>query len=256
MTEVCEVVGANVTMVAGAIGHDARIGHKYLGAGLGFRGGCLPKHMRAFMARAEELGVDQALNFLREVDAINVRCQVRTVDLAREMCGGSLAGARVGVLGAAFKPDSDDIRDSPALDVALAVQRAGAAVRVYDPHAMDNARVSFPPWRMPPPPPPPATTPTSCSTSPSGRSSARWSRPCSPRWSAAATSSMHATRSPASAGRPTAGSTAPSAAAPSEAPTRPHRPCVRIDGTPVSRRCGRCLLTSRCVRTNGIPVSR
>ncbi len=144
ISEVCEVVGADVTMVAEAIGHDARIGHAFLGAGLGFGGGCLPKDIRAFMARAGELGVDQALTFLREVDAINVRRRARTVDLAREMCGGSLAGMRVGVLGAAFKPDSDDIRDSPALDVALGVQQAGAAVRVYDPYAMDNARIAFP----------------------------------------------------------------------------------------------------------------
>jgi UDPglucose 6-dehydrogenase len=96
------------------------------------------------MARAGELGIDQALTFLKQVDEINNRRRARTVDLAREMCGGSLAGMRVGVLGAAFKPDSDDIRDSPALDVALATQQQGAAVRVYDPHAMDNARVAFP----------------------------------------------------------------------------------------------------------------
>ncbi|GAA1877788.1 UDP-glucose dehydrogenase family protein [Lapillicoccus jejuensis] len=144
ISEVCEVVGADVTMVAEAIGHDVRIGHAFLGAGLGFGGGCLPKDIRAFMARAGELGADQALTFLKEVDAINVRRRARTVDLAREMCGGSLAGMRVGVLGAAFKPDSDDIRDSPALDVALGVQQAGAAVRVYDPHAMANARTAFP----------------------------------------------------------------------------------------------------------------
>lgn len=144
IAEVCEAVGADITMVAEAIGHDERIGHKFLGAGLGFGGGCLPKDIRAFMARAGELGVDQALTFLKEVDAINVRRRARTVDLAREMCGGSLAGMRVGVLGAAFKPDSDDIRDSPALDVALAVQQAGAAVRVYDPYAIDNARKLFP----------------------------------------------------------------------------------------------------------------
>ncbi len=144
IAEVCEVVGADVTKVAEAIGHDARIGHRFLGAGLGFGGGCLPKDIRAFMARADELGADQALAFLREVDAINVRRRARTVDLAREMCGGSLAGARVAVLGAAFKPDSDDIRDSPALDVALSVQRDGAAVRVYDPFAMPNARKAFP----------------------------------------------------------------------------------------------------------------
>jgi UDPglucose 6-dehydrogenase len=144
MAEVCEAVGADVTYLAEAIGHDARIGHRFLRPGLGFGGGCLPKDIRAFMARAGELGVDQALTFLKHVDAINFRRRARTVDLAREMCGGSLAGSRVGVLGAAFKPDSDDIRDSPALDVALAVQQAGAAVRVYDPHAMDNARRDYP----------------------------------------------------------------------------------------------------------------
>lgn len=144
MAEVCEVVGADVTQLADAIGHDARIGRKFLDAGLGFGGGCLPKDIRAFMARAGELGIDQALAFLKQIDDINVRRRARTVDLARAMCGGSLAGMRVAVLGAAFKPNSDDIRDSPALDVALATQRAGAAVRVYDPKAMDNARVAFP----------------------------------------------------------------------------------------------------------------
>jgi UDPglucose 6-dehydrogenase len=144
MAEVCEATGADVTQLADAIGHDARIGHKFLRAGLGFGGGCLPKDIRAFMARAGELGVDQAVSFLKNIDEINLRRRARTVDLAREMCGGSLAGRRVGVLGAAFKPDSDDIRDSPALDVALAIQRAGAAVRVYDPQAMNNAKDSYP----------------------------------------------------------------------------------------------------------------
>ncbi|RLV49831.1 UDP-glucose/GDP-mannose dehydrogenase family protein [Nocardioides mangrovicus] len=143
MAEVCEAVDADVTLLADAIGHDERIGRRFLSAGLGFGGGCLPKDIRAFMARAGELGIDQALTFLKSIDDINVRRRARTVDLAREMCGGSLAGQRVAVLGAAFKPDSDDIRDSPALDVALACQRAGAAVRVYDPHAMDNARRDY-----------------------------------------------------------------------------------------------------------------
>ncbi len=143
MAELCEATGADVTALADAIGHDERIGRRFLDAGLGFGGGCLPKDIRAFMARAGELGVDQALTFLREVDAINIRRRTRMVDLAREMCGGSLAGMRVGVLGAAFKPNSDDIRDSPALDVALNCQQSGAAVRVYDPHAMDNARRDF-----------------------------------------------------------------------------------------------------------------
>ena len=144
MAEICEVVGADVTQLADAIGHDDRIGRKFLNAGLGFGGGCLPKDIRAFMARAGELGVDQALSFLKDVDDINVRRRARMVDLARDLCDGSLAGTRVAILGAAFKPESDDIRDSPALDVAAAVQRAGAAVRVYDPQAMDNARLSFP----------------------------------------------------------------------------------------------------------------
>ncbi len=144
MAEICEVVGADVTQLADAIGHDARIGRRFLDAGLGFGGGCLPKDIRAFMARAGELGVDQALAFLKQIDDINVRRRARTVDLARDMCAGSLAGMRVAVLGAAFKPNSDDIRDSPALDVALATQQAGAAVRVYDPVAMDNARKAFP----------------------------------------------------------------------------------------------------------------
>jgi UDPglucose 6-dehydrogenase len=140
MAEICEVTGGDVTQLATAIGHDARIGHRFLHAGLGFGGGCLPKDIRAFMARAGELGVDQAVSFLKNIDEINQRRRARTVDLARELCDGSLAGKRVGVLGAAFKPNSDDIRDSPALDVAVACQRQGAAVRVYDPEAMDNAR--------------------------------------------------------------------------------------------------------------------
>jgi UDPglucose 6-dehydrogenase len=143
MAEVCEVVGADVTSLADAIGRDERIGRRFLNAGLGFGGGCLPKDIRAFMARAGELGVDQALSFLKDVDDINVRRRQRMVDLAREMCDGSLAGMRVGILGAAFKPNSDDIRDSPALDVAVAVQRAGAAVWVFDPQAMSNARRDY-----------------------------------------------------------------------------------------------------------------
>jgi UDPglucose 6-dehydrogenase len=144
MAEVCEATGADVTQLATAIGHDSRIGHKFLRAGLGFGGGCLPKDIRAFMARAGELGVDQAVSFLKSVDEINLRRRARTVDLAREMCEGSLAGRRVAILGAAFKPESDDIRDSPALDVAVAIQRSGAAVRVYDPQAMGNAKDSYP----------------------------------------------------------------------------------------------------------------
>jgi len=139
MAEVCEVTGADVTQLADAIGHDVRIGRRFLNAGLGFGGGCLPKDIRAFMARADELGVDQAVSFLRDVDDINKRRRARTVDLGRELLGGGYEGKKVAVLGAAFKPNSDDIRDSPALDVAAAVGAAGAEVKVFDPEANANA---------------------------------------------------------------------------------------------------------------------
>ena len=144
MAELCEATGGDVTQLADAIGHDPRIGRKFLNAGLGFGGGCLPKDIRAFMARAGELGVDQALTFLKEVDAINLRRRVHVVDRARDACGGSFLGKRVGVLGAAFKPDSDDVRDSPALNVSGQIQLQGATVTVYDPRAMENARGRFP----------------------------------------------------------------------------------------------------------------
>ncbi|MDQ1536158.1 MAG: UDPglucose 6-dehydrogenase [Actinomycetota bacterium] len=140
MAEVCEAAGADVVQLADALGHDDRIGRKFLNAGVGFGGGCLPKDIRAFMARASELGADEALEFLREIDAINVRRRSRMVDLTREQCGGTLAGKRVAVLGAAFKPDSDDIRDSPALDIAKAAHEEGAVVTVHDPKAMEAAR--------------------------------------------------------------------------------------------------------------------
>ena len=144
MSEVCEAAGADVTALADAIGHDDRIGRKFLGAGVGFGGGCLPKDIRAFMARAGELGADQALTFLREVDAINMRRRTRMVEIAREQCDGTLMGKRVTVLGAAFKPDSDDTRDSPALSVAAQVRLQGAHVTVHDPQAMSNARRAWP----------------------------------------------------------------------------------------------------------------
>jgi UDPglucose 6-dehydrogenase len=144
MAEVCEVTHADVTKLSEALGCDPRIGSAALRPGLGFGGGCLPKDIRAFMARAEELGVDQALSFLREVDAINMRRRARMVDLARELAGGSLRGQVIGVLGVAFKPDSDDIRDSPALDVAATIHHLGAAVTVYDPAALVHARRMHP----------------------------------------------------------------------------------------------------------------
>src|SRR3954466_6431862 len=144
MAEVCEAVHADVKKLSEALSYDSRIGGRFLHAGLGFGGGCLPKDIRAFMARAGELGVDQALSFLAEVDAINQRRRVRMVDLARECVDDSLVGKRVGILGAAFKPNSDDIRDSPALDVASRIQKVGAEVTVYDPAALANARRDYP----------------------------------------------------------------------------------------------------------------
>ncbi|POM26923.1 UDP-glucose 6-dehydrogenase TuaD [Actinomadura rubteroloni] len=144
MAEVCEAAHADVTKLSEALSHDDRIGGKFLGPGLGFGGGCLPKDIRAFMARAGELGVDQALTFLREVDEINIRRRIRMVDLARHLLGGSFIGRTVGVLGAAFKPNSDDVRDSPALDVAASIRAQGAKVTVYDPQAMENARRAQP----------------------------------------------------------------------------------------------------------------
>ncbi|HEY5820702.1 MAG TPA: UDP-glucose/GDP-mannose dehydrogenase family protein [Propionibacteriaceae bacterium] len=144
MAELCEATGGDVIQLADAIGHDERIGRRFLNAGLGFGGGCLPKDIRAFMARAGELGVDQALTFLREVDSINLRRRVRMVDLAREVSEGSIVGRRVAVLGAAFKPNSDDVRDSPALSVAAQMSLQGADVVVTDPQAIANASAKWP----------------------------------------------------------------------------------------------------------------
>lgn len=144
IAEVCEAADADITVLADAIGHDERIGRRFLNAGIGFGGGCLPKDIRAFMARAGELGADQALTFLREVDNINMRRRTRMVEITRDALGGSLNGKRVAVLGAAFKPDSDDVRDSPALNVSGQLQLQGAAVTVFDPKALENSRRLFP----------------------------------------------------------------------------------------------------------------
>ena len=144
MAEISEVTGADVTLLADAIGYDARIGRRFLGAGIGFGGGCLPKDIRAFSARAEELGRGESVNFLREVDAINLRRRQRAVDLVVDAAGGSVFEKNITVLGAAFKPFSDDIRDSPALDVASRLHGLGAKVTVTDPAAIENARRAHP----------------------------------------------------------------------------------------------------------------
>lgn len=145
MAELCETTGGDVTQLADAIGHDNRIGRRFLNAGLGFGGGCLPKDIRAFLARAEELGADQAVSFLKEIDAINLRRRSRMIDLTRDVLKEQdLAGAKVTILGVTFKPNSDDIRDSPALDVANKLQDAGAYVTVTDPQGVSNAKRANP----------------------------------------------------------------------------------------------------------------
>lgn len=144
MADVCELAGGDVTTLSRALGLDKRIGHRYLHAGLGFGGGCLPKDIRAFSARAGELGATDALSLLREVDKINMRRREKTVSTAASLLNGEFLGKRIAVLGAAFKPDSDDVRDSPALNVAASMHLKGAAVRVYDPKAMPNAKKQFP----------------------------------------------------------------------------------------------------------------
>ncbi|MGK4908335.1 UDP-glucose dehydrogenase family protein [Streptomyces sp. PHES57] len=144
MAEICEAADGDVVKLAEAIGHDDRIGRKFLRAGIGFGGGCLPKDLRAFMARAGELGASEALTFLREIDSINMRRRAQMVEMAREALGGALLGKRIAVLGATFKPDSDDVRDSPALNVAGQLHLQGAQVTVYDPKGMENARAVFP----------------------------------------------------------------------------------------------------------------
>jgi UDPglucose 6-dehydrogenase len=144
MAEICEAAGGDVTVLAKAIGYDPRIGSRFLQAGIGFGGGCLPKDIRAFMARAEELGASQAVEFLKEIDAINLRARQRIIELVRKDLSDDLQGKKVAILGAAFKPDSDDVRDSPALDIAAQIQAAGANVTVHDPKAIANAQKRFP----------------------------------------------------------------------------------------------------------------
>ncbi|MGW5376645.1 UDP-glucose dehydrogenase family protein [Nocardia sp. NPDC003999] len=147
MAEICESSGADVRFLADAVGRDTRIGSRFLQAGVGFGGGCLPKDIRALVARAEELGCSETMNWLREVDAINSRCRTRMVELTLEACDGTLSGRRIAVLGAAFKPNSDDVRDSPALEVSMRLLRLDAEVAVYDPRAMETSRSRFPALR-------------------------------------------------------------------------------------------------------------
>ena len=144
MAEICEAAGGDVTVLAKAIGYDPRIGNRFLQAGIGFGGGCLPKDIRAFMARAGELGAEQALEFLREIDSINLRARQRVIELVRRDLSEDLKSKKIAVLGAAFKPDSDDVRDSPALDISAQIQAAGATVVVHDPKAIEPARKRFP----------------------------------------------------------------------------------------------------------------
>jgi UDPglucose 6-dehydrogenase len=144
MAEICETTGGDVTVLAKAIGYDPRIGNRFLQAGIGFGGGCLPKDIRAFMARAEELGASQAVEFLKDIDAINLRARKRVINLVEKELGLDLKSFKIAVLGATFKPDSDDVRDSPALDIAAQIHAAGAEVTIHDPKGIEPARKRFP----------------------------------------------------------------------------------------------------------------
>jgi UDPglucose 6-dehydrogenase len=135
MAEVAEFAGADAVALAEAIGHDERIGKKFLRSGIGFGGGCLPKDIRGFIARAEEIGASSALEFLKDIDQINLRRRDRVVELARQELG-NLSGKKILVLGISFKPDSDDLRDSPSLEIARKLAGLGASVTVHDPVAL------------------------------------------------------------------------------------------------------------------------
>ena len=199
MAELCDATGGDVARLAEAIGHDERIGRKFLRAGIGFGGGCLPKDIRAFMARAGELGVDQSLTFLREVDSINLRRRDHAVDVAAEMAGGRLVGVKVAVLGLTFKPDSDDVRDSPALDIAGRLWGAAPPSSPPTPPAPCRSGRSRPTCTSSTPPRRPSTGPTSSCCSPSGPSTSPSTPPvparsCAPR--ASSTGATPSTRGP------------------------------------------------------------
>jgi len=139
MAEMCEATGADVLKLADAIGLDDRIGRKFLSPGLGFGGGCLPKDIRAFRSAAAERGISSLVGLLTTVDQVNLGRRERVVAMTREAVGGDLAGKRIAVLGVAFKPNSDDIRDSPSLDICTRLSAEGALVSVHDPVAMPSA---------------------------------------------------------------------------------------------------------------------
>ncbi|HKU03558.1 MAG TPA: UDP-glucose/GDP-mannose dehydrogenase family protein [Arthrobacter sp.] len=148
VAELCDAAGADVTELSEAMGLDPRIGGRYLHAGLGFGGGCLPKDIRSFRTQAAALDVPAVEDWMRLVDSVNLGQRERTVGLAAELCGGNLAGRSITVLGASFKPDTDDIRDSPALDVADRLAAAGAHVTVTDPKAVNLAWRRYPRLRF------------------------------------------------------------------------------------------------------------
>ncbi|WIB64955.1 UDP-glucose/GDP-mannose dehydrogenase family protein [Curtobacterium sp. MCBD17_040] len=144
ISELCDIAGADVTTLADALGHDVRIGRKFLNAGLGFGGGCLPKDIRALMHRSSELGANRVVGLMQQVDEINMGQRQRVIDMAIEAAQGSVLNRRIAVIGAAFKPLTDDVRDSPALNVAAALHLRGAQVSLWDPEAMETAKRSFP----------------------------------------------------------------------------------------------------------------
>ncbi len=137
IANLCEKVGADVTVVARAMGFDPRIGRKFLNPGPGFGGSCFPKDVKALVHQGREVG--QPMRILEAVLEVNERQKMRAVEKTEALCG-NLSGKTVAVLGLSFKPNTSDVRESPALTVVPELLKRGARVRVYDPVAMEEFR--------------------------------------------------------------------------------------------------------------------
>ncbi|HAX70944.1 MAG TPA: UDP-glucose/GDP-mannose dehydrogenase family protein [Anaerolineales bacterium] len=142
LADLCELVGADVKEVAAGMGYDARIGRHFLDAGLGWGGSCFPKDVEALAFMAKEKGLEPAI--LNSVMDVNYDRRKISVKHLEAMLGGSLKGKTIGLLGLAFKPNTDDMRDAPSITIAEALVGAGAKVHAYDPVAMDVARPILP----------------------------------------------------------------------------------------------------------------
>ncbi len=138
MADLCERVGADVQQVSRGIGLDGRIGAKFLNAGPGYGGSCFPKDTLAIVKTAQDYGAP--LSIIEAVEAANKARKAAMADKVIAACGGTVKGKHIAVLGLAFKPNTDDMRDAPSLDIIPALQSAGASISAYDPEAMNEAR--------------------------------------------------------------------------------------------------------------------